>query len=178
MNIGKIFEEQLGKSVPDYALIYRLADPAQSFGGGKTRFSAKNPFDFLLWDSKRHVLYALEAKTVSKKSISFERTKEDNGNIHLHQIEGLSAWNRFDGIVCGLVIEFREIEKTIFLDINEMNKVMTGISKKSFSIDDLDKNGISYFVIPQTKKRTRYTYDLDALFSRNDPVEDKESESE
>lgn len=176
MNVGKIFEEQLNKSVPDYALIYRLSDPAQSFGGGNTRFSAKNPFDFLIWDSKRHILYAVEAKTVAKKTISFERVKEDKGDIHLHQIEGLSAWKKYDGITCGLIIEFRELEKTIFLEINDMKTAMDVISKKSFTIEDLDKNGISYFVIPQKKKRTRYTYDLDALFSRYDPVEDKESE--
>ena len=71
-NIGKVFEEQIKKSVPDYALLYRLPDAAQSFGGSNTlRFSRKNPFDFLLWDSKRHILYALEMKTVSGKSISF-----------------------------------------------------------------------------------------------------------
>ena len=179
MNIGKIFEDELAKSVPEYALMHRLPDPAQSFGGGSanTRFSSKNPFDFLLWDSKRHVLYALEAKTVAKKSISFERAKEDSGEIHLYQIAGLSAWDKYDGITCGLIIEFRELEKTIFLDINDMKMVMDVVPKKSFTIDDLDKNGISYFVIPQKKKRTRYTYDLDALFSRNDPVEDKESEN-
>ena len=88
------------------------------------RFSAKNPFDFLLWDSKRHILYALEAKTVSGKSISFERDKEDKGVIHIHQINGLNSWNKYDGITCGLLIEFRELEKTIFLDIEDMNQVM------------------------------------------------------
>lgn len=46
-NVGKIFEEQWKKSTPDYALLYRLPDAAQSFGGSnKLRFSSKNPFDF------------------------------------------------------------------------------------------------------------------------------------
>ncbi len=168
--IGKIFEFQLSKSLPDYALLYRLSDPAQSFGGGNLRFSAKNPFDFLLWDSKRHILYALEAKTVSGKSITFERDKEDKGEIHIHQINGLNSWNKYDGITCGLLIEFRELEKTIFLDIEDMNKVMILLTKKSFTIKDLEEYKIPFFTIPQTKKRTRYTYDLDCFLSRNNLI--------
>lgn len=165
--IGKVFELALTQSAPDYALMYRLIDPVGSFGGGgKLRFSLKNPFDFLLWDSKRHILYALEAKTVSGKSISFEREKEDKGVIHLHQIENLNYWDKYDGIICGLIIEFRELEKTVFLDIKDMNKIINSFTKKSFTIKDLDENNIPYFTIPQKKKRTRYTYDLDYFLSR------------
>jgi hypothetical protein len=117
-NVGKLFESQFKLSVPDYALLYRLPDPAQSFGGGnKLRFSAKPPFDYLLWDSKRHILYALELKTVKDKSISFEREKGEHGEIHYSQIKGLNNWNKYDGIVCGFVIEFREIETTVFIEI-------------------------------------------------------------
>lgn len=167
--IGKIFEQQLSCSVPEYVLWYRLHDPAQAFGGGdKSRFSLKNPFDILMWDSHRRILYAIEAKTASGESISFERIKTDKGMIHLHQIEGLNKWNAYPGVVCGLFIEFRKLEKTIFLDIESMNKIMDAIPKKSFSIKDLDKNNIPYFVIPQSKKRTRHTYDLDCFLSRND----------
>lgn len=167
MNIGKIFEEQLKKSVPDYALIYRLPDSAQSFGGGNNlRFSNKNPFDFLLWDSKKHILYALEAKTVKGKSISFERESGESREIHYHQIQGLNEWNRYDGITCGFIIEFRELEKTVFIDINSFNKLIFSIDKKSFNYGDLEKSGLPYFLIPQTKKRTRYIYDIDSLLSK------------
>lgn len=130
------------------------------------RFSAKNPFDFLLWDSKLHILYALEAKTVAGKSISFERSKDESGVIHIHQINGLNSWNKYDGITCGFLIEFREIETTIFLEIDSMNQVMALLSKKSFTIKDLEENNIPFFVIPQKKKRTRYTYDLDYFLSK------------
>ena len=136
-NVGKIFEEQLKKSAPPYSLLYRLPDAAQSFGGSNLlRFSAKNPFDFLLWDSVGHILFALEAKTVSGKSISFERTKDEHGEIHSHQIKGLNDWQKYDGI-------------------------MVAINKKSFTLKDLEDNNIPYFVIPQKKARTRFTYDLD-----------------
>lgn len=165
-NIGKQFEAALKKSVPDYALFYRLPDPAQSFGGAeRTRFSRHNPFDFLLWDSVRHVLYAIEAKTVKGKSISFERSKSDHGEIHHYQIAGLNEWNKYDGIVSGFVIEFRELETTIFIDIDSFNTLIEGIDKKSFNWQDLQDSGLPFFIIPQKKKRTQYTYDIAKLLS-------------
>lgn len=160
--VGKNFEAQWGKSMPDYALLYRLPDSAQSFKkSSNLRFSSKNPFDYLLWDSNRHILYALELKTVAQKSISFERDKEENREIHYHQIKGLNDWNKFDGIICGFIIEFRKFEKTIFLEINEFNKLINTITKKSFNLDDLDNCNIKYTIIGQTKARTRYTYKID-----------------
>lgn len=160
-NVGKIFESQIKKSVPDYALLYRLPDSAQSFGGGNLRFSNRNPFDFLLWDSIKHKLYALEMKTVAGKSISFERSKEEKKEIHYHQIKGLNDWNRYDGITCGFIIEFRQIEKTVFIEIVEFNKLIDKIPKKSFNFDDLNEYQIQYLIIEQRKARTRYTYDVD-----------------
>lgn len=74
MNVGKVFESRIQKCVPDYAKIFRLPDSAQSFGKSRNlRFSRKNPFDYFMWDSSRHYLYALELKTVKGKSISFEK---------------------------------------------------------------------------------------------------------
>lgn len=166
-NVGKIFEANIKKSIPNYALLYRLPDSAQSFGGSNNlRFSRRNPFDFLLWDSMRHILYALEMKTVTGKSISFERTKEESGEIHFHQICALNDWNKYDGIICGFVIEFRKIETTVFIPIDSFNKLISYIDKKSFNYDDLVESSLPYVVIPQTKKRTRYTYDIDNFLSQ------------
>lgn len=166
-NIGKVLETQIKKSIPDYALLYRLPDAAQSFDrNNNLRFSRKNPFDFLLWDSKRYILYALEIKTVKDKSISFERNKEERKDIHYHQIKGLNDWNKFDGIVCGFIIEFRKIETTVFIEINNFNTLVNKITKKSFTLSDLIDNNIPYFVIPQKKKRTRYVYDMDSFLSQ------------
>lgn len=163
-NIGKVFETQWKKSTPDHVLLYRLPDSAQSFGvSNNLRFSAKSPFDYIMWDSIKHKLYALELKTVRGKSISFERSKEDKGDIHFHQINALNLWNRFDGITCGLIIEFREIEKTIFLDIEQMNRIIDMNTKKSFCFDDLDKYDIDYTIIKQTKNISRYTYDIEGF---------------
>ena len=163
---GKNFEIQFAKSAPDYVLVYRVPDSAQAFGkSANLRFSRKNPFDYLLWDSKRHRLYALELKTVGGKSISFERVEEDKGEIHLHQIRGLTGWNEYSGITCGFVIEFREIELTVFIDIEDFNKLIEAVGKKSFNLKDLDDYDIPYFVIPQWKPKVNYRYDLEKFLS-------------
>lgn len=173
-NIGKIFETQWKVSTPSYALLYRLPDSAQAFGGNNNlRFSSKPPFDYLMWDSKKHILYALELKTVAGKAISFERSKEENREIHWHQIEGLNKWNKYDGIICGFVIEFRMIEKTVFIDIGDFNKLINVIIKKSFNFDDLDKYNIRYVTIGQTKARTRYTYDIDSFLKNQEQLEEE-----
>lgn len=166
-NTGKILEAQWAKSVPDYVLLCRLPDAAQSFGGSsKLRFSRKNPFDYIMWDSKNKLLYALELKTVKGKSITFERSKDDTGEIHLHQIEGLSEWNKYENTKCGLIIEFRQLEKTIFIDIEEFKRLVEVIPKKSFNYDDLEIYGIRHAVIEQKKARTRFTYDVDGFLHR------------
>lgn len=167
-NVGKIFEEQWKNSTPEYALLYRIPDAATSFSGqDNLRFSRRNPFDYLLWDSCRHRLYALELKTVAGKSISFERHKEDKGEIHYYQIDGLSTWNKYDGITCGFVIEFRALERTLFIDIEEFQKLIKLIDKKSFNINDLDTNEIRYIIVGQTKLKTRFKYHVDDFLKLN-----------
>ena len=57
---GKQFESDIRKSVPDYILIQRLHDTSQSYQKSKdTKFTPKNPCDYLLYDSIFHNLYAL-----------------------------------------------------------------------------------------------------------------------
>lgn len=158
-NTGKIFEQQWKISVPSYVLLCRLPDPAQSFGGSNTlRFSKRNPFDYIMWDSLRHILYALELKTVGGKSISFERTKDSKGEIHHYQIDGLSEWNQYDGVIAGIVVEFRAIETTVFIDIEAFKRLMDIIPKNSFNMNDLDKYNIRHIIIAQQKLRTKYRY--------------------
>lgn len=165
-NTGKVFEQSIQQCIPKYAFLYRLPDAAQAFGKSTAlRFSIKNPFDYLLWDSMHHRLFALELKTVKSKSISFERGSGENGIIHHHQIVGLNKWNKYDGIICGFIIEFRESDTTIFLDISDFNKLLEIIDKKSFTLNDLSNNDIPYLVIFQKKKRTRFTYDIDAFLN-------------
>jgi len=165
MNTGKLFEQQFTKSVPEDVLVYRIPDQAQSFCKSSLRFSIKNPFDYIIWNPNTKTLYALELKTVKGKSISFERAKDDSGEIHYHQIEGLKLWDSYGGIISGFVIEFRELEKTIFISIKDFIHMLDVVNKKSFNINDLDKNEIKYYVIEQEKKRTRFTYCVDRFLN-------------
>ena len=161
-NIGKRFEQDWIKSVPDYVGVLRIPDAAQSFyKSSNLRFSRKNPFDFLLWCPNTLTLYMLELKTVKGKSISFERTKDEHGEIHYHQIIGLENFEKIGECVCGFIIEFRELETTIFLPINEFIKLQGVISKKSFNYNDLVDNNIGYIIIPQKMLKTHYRYDIE-----------------
>ena len=172
---GKNFEEQFKKSAPEYAKAYRIPDPPQSFNRtNKLRFSRKNPFDFFLWDSKHRILYALELKTVAGKSINFERTEEEkkSDGIHYHQAVGLSEFNKYAGMVCGFIIEFRGEEKTVFLDIEDYFELIKYVGKKSFSFRDLDGYDIPYILIPQTKLKVNYRYDIDSFLEKKS-MEDK-----
>lgn len=74
---------------------------------------------------------------------------------------GLNEWNKYDGITCGFIIEFRQLEKTVFIDIEEFNKLVEVIPKESFNYKDLTDYDIKHTVIGQIKARTRFTYKLD-----------------
>lgn len=163
-NVGKRFEQDWIKSVPDYVGVLRLPDAAQSFyKSSNLRFSRKNPFDFLLWCPNTLTLYTLELKTVKGKSISFERSKEEHGEIHYHQIIGLENFEKIGECVSGFIIEFRELETTIFLSISEFMKLQEFIDKKSFNYNDLGNNNIEYTVIPQKKLKSHFRYDIESF---------------
>lgn len=165
-NTGKIFEQDFIKSVPDGIGVLRLPDAAQSFfRNTNLRFSKKNPFDYMIWNPDTLTLYALELKTVKGKSISFEREEKEHGEIHHHQIVGLSNWSKIGECVCGFIIEFRELEKTIFIDIDEFIKLINTISKKSFNYNDLINNEINIVTIPQEIKKTHYRYDINKFLN-------------
>lgn len=164
---GKIFEQNFAKSAPPYALAYRVPDNPSGFQrNAMLRFTRQNPFDYLIWDSRRFRLYALELKTVAGKSIEFERNADEKGSgIHYHQALGLNDWDAYPGITCGFVIEFREIELTIFIEIKAYNKLIECVPKKSFTVKDLDDYDIPYQVIPQKVMRVNYRYDIDKFLS-------------
>lgn len=167
MNIGKVFERNFVKCVPDYVGVIRIPDPAQSFShASNLRFTRKNPYDFILWNPRTYTFYALELKTVKGKSISFERSEEESGDIHFYQIEGLKKTSDVGNCVCGFIIEFREISKTIFLQIDNFLKLQDTIDKKSFTIADLESNNIPYIVIDQHLMITNSKYEVGDFLSK------------
>lgn len=158
-NEGKIFEDNWKKSVPESVFLYRPPDAAQSFDySTKLRFSSHSPCDFLMYDGE--ILFCLELKTVSGKSISFERTKNDKGIIHLYQIDSLKKLGKYKNVVSGLIIDFRKTDDTYFLNIKDWDNLINSINKKSFNEDDLLKYTIP-ILIKKEKLRVNYRYNID-----------------
>ena len=157
-SVGKVFEENWKKSVPEDIWIYRPPDAAQSFNQpSNLRFSQKSPCDYMMFDGSH--FFCLELKTVSGKSISFERTKKDKGEIHYHQIEYLKSCLNYKNIIPGLIIDFRGTDNTWFLNIKEWDDLINPISKKSFNESDL----ISYshpILISKKKLKVNYRYNI------------------
>jgi recombination protein U len=160
-NIGKRFENNFKASVPEHILYYRLKDSASSFGGANNlRFSSKNPCDCFLYSHPN--FYALELKSVGTSSISFERSKEDKGVIHFHQIEGLTEYSKVQGTICGFLLNFRRtngIEVCYFQNINDFNNMISKLDKKSFNEKDILHNNA--IIVNGTKKKVNYTYDIE-----------------
>jgi recombination protein U len=166
-NVGKKFEDNWKASIPEDVYYLRLHDSANSFNQNSStlRFSMKNPYDCQLFNGKTRTLYCLELKSASGKSMSFERKRGDNksANIKYHQIESLTKAAQYDGMVVGLVMNFRfeeqDTEVTYFQSITDFNKMINNITKKSFNLIDLLKyNPIK---IEQTKKKVNYTYNVE-----------------
>ena len=68
--------------------------------------------------------------------------------------------------MCGFVIEFRELETTIFLPIKEFLKLQSLIPKKSFNYKDLSIYNINYITISQSLLKTHYRYDINSFLEQ------------
>lgn len=120
-----------------------------------------------------HHFFCLELKSVSGKSISFERTKskEDKGEIHYHQIEYLKSCLKYRNIIPGFIIDFRGTDNTWFLHINQWDNLINSIIKKSFNESDL----LSYsrpLLISKKKLQVNYRYDIPKFIQDATTLED------
>lgn len=166
-NVGKIFEESVKQSMPDYVLLIRLNDSPQAFKQSKlTRFTPKNPFDYICFDTQSKTLFCLELKSTSNKYMGFEdinSNEEQNSMVHKHQILGLLKCSAYPNVISGFLLNFRltDNELTYFIEINQFQKMCESINKKSFNIMDLVLHGA--IKISGYKKRTRWYWDIDTF---------------
>lgn len=170
-NSGKVFEECFRKSVPDFCLVHRLKDSAQSFNQSNlTKFAWDNPCDFFIFDSINCILYCLELKSTKYKSMSFEKIEDKNSQkkmIHAHQIKSLMKFGGYDNVFSGFVFNFRDeknqMERTYIQNINDFMRMCRNINKQSFNEMDL----ILYKAkkINGTKKRVNYKWNLEECFN-------------
>lgn len=173
-NKGKIFEEAFRDSIDkERIVLFRLNDQPQSFA--KTaKFSLKNPFDYICFDTKSKTLFCLELKSTKGKSISYEDINSENIQnemIHKHQILGLMEKGEYDNVVAGFIFNFRHFEgdkekyfeTTYFQDINSFLEMTKKINKKSFNELDLLTCG-NAVKINGEKKRTRFRWNFNEFF--------------
>lgn len=171
-NVGKIFEDSIKQSVPDNMFLVRLNDAPQAFKKSNlTRFTPRNPFDYICFDTNSRTLFCLELKSTSNKYMSFEdidSDEEQNKMIHKHQILGLLNASNYQNVIAGFLLNFRleDGELTYFMEINKFQKMCKEINKKSFNIMDAVLHGA--IKINGSKKRTRWCWNLDEFFESFD----------
>ena len=99
-------------------------------------------------------LYLIECKSTKGTSVPLSM-------IRSNQIEGLQEASKHN-LVAGLIINFRnEYNDTFFITIDEFVDMTSSLNKKSFNIKDLESIGATR--VESTKKRTRYTYNIENL---------------
>lgn len=171
-NSGKIFEDDFKSSINnDRCLLIRLNDQPQSFAKS-ARFSLKSPCDFVLYDSVTKLFVPLELKTTKYRSMSYENIKEenpDNAMIHKHQLEKLLEFSKYNGVMSGLLLNFRtedkNIQRTYYVSIENFLDMCEKINKKSVNEIDLISVGKA-IKVNGVKKRTRYSWNIDELLDK------------
>lgn len=156
-NEGKKFEADLKSSVPDTCWLYRLRDNASSFANGtNTRFTSSNICDFILFDDMSKTLFLLECKSTKGTNIPLSMLRDN-------QIRGLKEAGKHK-LVSGFLINFRnEKNDTYFILIDNFLDMVSNVKKKSFNKKDLENFGAAK--IESTKKRTRYTYNIQKMIN-------------
>ena len=99
-------------------------------------------------------LYLIECKSTKGTSVPLSM-------IRSNQIKGLQEASKHN-LVAGILVNFRnENNDTFFILIDEFIDMMNSINKKSFNVKDLESIGATR--VESTKKRTRYTYNIEKL---------------
>lgn len=168
-NLGKIFEDNWRKSVPDYAFYYRFRDSGSTFYGGNQnlRFSASNIADCFINDP-RTGLHLIEQKNHKGKSIPLSciigTRKNDKPTTKERQIVDLYEANKYTGVFSHLVVFFSDVERCFSLPINKLIRFIKEEDRKSIPIEYFEENGEEIRV---EKLRTNYRFDIDKWLNRH-----------
>lgn len=153
-NPGKIFEEDFKNSCPDNIWIEREKDNIGNFekDNKNIRFTMSSDYDFRIFNGNK--LYLIELKSTKGKSLPYSRFKK---TYKYDQLKKLHSFVCYDNILAGVVINFRDIEKTYYIDINKLIMCKESGMRESLSIDEAEHHGV---LIKQELKRVRYKYDF------------------
>ena len=153
-NPGKMFEEDFVASIPDKCDITRLKDGGGWSNATNTRFTSKNPCDFIVYSSRGLFgkMYKLELKSTLGKSLPLPNIKD-------YQLNSLCESG--DKLVdAGFVVNFRDVNETFFVEAAEVWIFKTTSDRKSIPLEWFRDKAT---MIQQSLKITRYKYDLDWL---------------
>jgi recombination protein U len=154
-NLGKVFEDNWRRSVPDYIFYYKFRDSASSYYGGNQglRFSASNIADCLIYDNNTLNLCELKnhkGKSIPLSCIVGNKTKQK-------QIEDLCKANRFLGVRCYLIMFFCDVERCFSLDIDLLKMFIEEEDRKSIPLSYFEEFGDEIFV---EKLKTNHRFDI------------------
>ena len=160
-NLGKIFEDNWKKSIPDHMFYYRFRDSASSYYGGNDnlRFSITNIADCLVFNGNELFLFELKnhkGKSIPLTAIIGKKSKEK-------QINDLVDASCKIRVSCYLVVFFCDVERCFALDINDLYYFLKNEDRKSIPITYFEEDGIE---IPIKKLKTNYRYDLNVLIGK------------
>lgn len=147
-SIGKIFEEEIKASIPPEFYVERYKDDTAGFYG------VSNPADYRLY--RYPYTFLIECKTHKGKSLPIDK-------IRPNQIHGLVLAVIHKGIYGGFFINFRDLEETYYISVQDITQYMSSTDRKSIPVEWCRENGVR---IEQEKKRVRYSYDLSSFFGR------------
>lgn len=154
VNRGKIFEQCFKNSVPKEILYERFKDGTANWGrtDNNVRFQAQNVCDCFLYDG--HVLMYLELKSHKGKSIPLTC-------IRTNQKEGLTERQGYGNVICGLIVEFSDIGRVFYLNIDDFNRFIDENDRKSIPWEYFRDYGIE---VSSKLMRTNYKYDIQEMF--------------
>lgn len=154
-NLGKIFEDNWRKSVPEDFFYYRFRDSSGGWAGNdKIRFTPSNIADCMLFAYNE--LFLIELKNHKGKSIPMDavvgnKTKEK-------QIQDLLNAGSYCGIYCYIVIFFSDVEECYAIPIDKFREFQVCEERKSIPISWCKEN-VSQIGV--TKLRSNYKYNIE-----------------
>lgn len=156
-NLGKVFEQNFRKSIPDSDKIYyyRLKDSASSYYGGnqQLRFSQSNIADAFLFYVTEYMNYLLilEFKNHKGKSLPINCIRDN-------QLKEMVEASKKMDVIPLLVVFFSDIERCFSLRIEDVNNYIKTSGRKSIPLEYFEQTAIE---IEVTKLRTNYKYNIE-----------------
>ena len=111
-------------------------------------------------------IFEEEIKKSFPEDFYIERYKDDTAGFYgvgNPADNGLARAVLHKGIYGGFIINFRELEETYYITVQDMIRYINSTERKSIPVEWCRENGVR---IEQTKKRVRYSYDLRCWLER------------